>query len=58
VLFRIWDQVDLLLGLWIAYSVVVEVTVQRVLITVLILLFMHPASTFIGYQVGMRRTRL
>jgi CDP-diglyceride synthetase len=56
-LFRVWDQVDLLLGLWIAYSIVVDVTMKRVLISALVLLVMHPLITFIGYQIGMRKTR-
>jgi hypothetical protein len=56
-LFRVWDQVDLLPGLWIAYSVVVDVTVQRIMISALVLLIMHPAITFIGYRMGMRKSR-
>jgi hypothetical protein len=56
-LFRIWDQVDLLLGLWIAYALVVEVTLYRVLISVGVLITLHPAITYVGYQTGMRKTR-
>lgn len=54
--FLVWDQIDLLLGLWIAYAPLVDVTAQRVLISVAALLLMHPAITLIGYIAGMRRT--
>lgn len=57
VVFLVWDQLDLLLGLWIAYALVVDVTLQRVLISVLALLIVHPAITLVGYLAGMRRTR-
>lgn len=55
--FLVWDQLDLLLGLWIAYALVVDVTLQRILISVAALLVMHPAITLIGYLAGMRPTR-
>lgn len=52
-----WDQLDILVGLWIAYALLVDVTVLRVLIPVLTLLVMHPPITLIGYLAGMRQTR-
>lgn len=57
VLFTAWDQLDVLLGLWVAYALVLDVTAPRVLISVLILLVMHPLITRIGYLAGMRPTR-
>lgn len=55
-LFFVWDQVDLLLGLWIAYALVVDVTLFRVLVSICVLLAVHPLVTFLGFLAGMRLT--
>lgn len=56
VVFLVWDQLDLLVGFWIAYAFVTDVTAQRIFISVVTLLVMHPVITLIGYLSGMRRT--
>ena len=54
--FYVMDQVDVLLGLWPAYAVVMRVTPKLVLISFLILFVGHQLVTVVGYALGMRRT--
>jgi len=54
--FFVWDQVDLLLGLWFAYALVVDVTLFRVVVSIVVLLAVHPVVTLLGYLAGMRLT--
>jgi CDP-diglyceride synthetase len=54
--FYVLDQVDVLLGLWLAYALVMRPTPMLVLISFLILFFGHQAVTVIGYALGMRHT--
>ncbi|MGH7496646.1 MAG: CDP-archaeol synthase [bacterium] len=55
-LFYIIDQIDLLLGVWLVLSFVVEVTLTRVLWSVVFLFFSHQLITIAGYFLGMRAT--
>jgi hypothetical protein len=55
-LFYLWDQLDLLLGYWIAFALVVTPTPARVAISVAIVLAIHPLTTLAGYLLGMRPT--
>ncbi|HEU0301238.1 MAG TPA: CDP-archaeol synthase [Longimicrobium sp.] len=54
--FYVLDQVDVLIGLWLAYALVMRVTPERVLLSFLILFFGHQLVTVVGYGLGMRRT--
>lgn len=54
--FFVWDQVDILLGFWLACPIFVDVTPVRVLISLLVLLAVHPLVTAVGYLCGMRRS--
>lgn len=56
VLFYILDQIDLLLGVWLVLSFAVEVTLSRVLWSVIFLFLAHPMITLAGYALGMRAT--
>ncbi|HEX2076399.1 MAG TPA: CDP-archaeol synthase [Longimicrobium sp.] len=54
--FYVLDQVDVLIGLWLAYALVMRVVPERVLLSFLILFFGHQLVTVVGYALGMRRT--
>ncbi len=56
VLFYLLDQVDLLLGMWLVLALVVEVTLLRVLWSIVFLFFAHQVITIVGYALGMRAT--
>jgi CDP-archaeol synthase len=56
VLFYILDQIDMLLGVWLVLSFVVEVTTTRVLWSILFLFLAHQIITIAGYALGMRAT--
>lgn len=52
-----FDQVDVLVGVWPVWAWVVQPTVTRVLLSVIMLFFAHQGVTVIGYALGLRRTR-
>jgi hypothetical protein len=56
ILFYIIDQIDLLLGVWLVLSFVVEVTLARVLWSAVFLFLTHQLITIVGYSLGMRAT--
>ncbi len=56
VLFYILDQIDMLLGVWLVLSFAVEVTLARVLWSVVFLFLAHQIITLAGYALGMRAT--
>ena len=51
-LFQVLDQVDLLLGFWLAHALVMTVTPEQVLVSLLVALMIHPMLTVIGYVGG------
>jgi hypothetical protein len=55
-LFYFVDQVDILVGVWLAYSLVVDVTLWRVVLSVGLIFVLHQAVTLIGGGLGMRPT--
>lgn len=55
-LFYFVDQVDILVGVWLAYSLVVDVTLWRVVLSVGLVFVLHQAVTVIGGGLGMRPT--
>jgi hypothetical protein len=55
-LFFLWDQLDLLLGYWLVFSLAVAPTPLRVAASMLIVGGIHPLLTVIGYLLGMRPT--
>jgi hypothetical protein len=55
-IFYLWDQLDLLLGFWLAFAVVLPVTPARIVTSVLIVGGIHPLVTLAGYLLGMRPT--
>jgi CDP-2,3-bis-(O-geranylgeranyl)-sn-glycerol synthase len=55
-IFYVWDQVDLLLGFWLAYATVLEPTLVRVGVTLAVALALHPLLTLAGFWVGVRPT--
>jgi hypothetical protein len=56
VLFFLWDQLDLLLGYWLALSCVLAVTPLRVAVSIAIVAGIHPLLTVAGYLLRMRPT--
>ena len=56
VVFYLWDQLDVLLGFWLARSVVLTVTPLRVAASIAIVGGIHPLLTMAGYLLGMRPT--
>ena len=54
--FFVLDQIDLLAGMWIALAFVMDVTVQRIVLSVLVTLVGHQLVSFIGYIFGMRKS--
>jgi hypothetical protein len=55
-IFYVYDQIDFLLGAWLALAIVVPVTVGRVLLSAGLLLVAHQLMSSAGYALGMRRT--
>ena len=54
--FSVWDQIDVLLGVWLVLAVVTSVTLERVLWSIVLVLTIHPLTTVVGYVLGMRAT--
>ena len=50
------DQVDILLGGWLIFATVVQVTPMRIGISIAIIFVMHNLVTAVGYGLGMRKT--
>jgi CDP-archaeol synthase len=55
--FYLFDQLDLLLGVWIVLAFVLQVTIKRVALSIIIIFVMHQLVTQIGYVLGVRGTR-
>ena len=56
VVFYLWDQLDLLLGWWLACAPFVPLTPSRVSISVGLVGGIHPLLTVLGWLLGMRPT--
>lgn len=56
VVFYFWDQLDVLLGFWLVFSIVVAVTPLRVATSVVLVGGIHPLLTLLAYGLGMRPT--
>src|SRR5215475_3154478 len=56
VIFYVYDQIDFLLGAWLALAIVVPVTIGRALFSAVLLLVAHQLMSSAGYALGMRRT--
>lgn len=56
VLFYLWDQLDLLMGWWLAFAWFVDPTPFRVAVSIGFVGGIHPLLTAIGYLLGMRPT--
>lgn len=56
VLFYLWDQLDVLLGYWVVFALVVPVTPLRAAVSVAVVATIHPLLTVAGYLLGMRPT--
>ena len=50
------DQVDMLLGVWLVLGCFIEITIMRVLQSIIFLFVTHQVLTVIGYGLGMRAT--
>jgi hypothetical protein len=55
-LFYSLDQVDFLIGAWLILAIVIEVTLSRVLWSLVFIFVSHQIITSIGYLLGMRAT--
>ena len=56
ILFFLWDQLDVLLGFWLVFALVVPPTPLRVAASVVVVAGIHPLLTVAGYLLGMRPT--
>lgn len=56
VIFYVYDQIDFLLGAWLVLALAVPVTVERVLLSSVLLLVAHQLMSSVGYALGMRKT--
>jgi hypothetical protein len=56
VIFYVYDQIDFLLGAWLILAIVIPVTVERALLSAVLLLVAHQLMSSAGYALGMRRT--
>jgi hypothetical protein len=56
VVFYLWDQLDVLIGFWLVFALVVLPTPFRVVVSVAIVGTIHPLLTAVGYLLGMRPT--
>ena len=54
--FFVVDQIDLLVGAWFVFSLVTEVTVERLAISLVLVFLAHNVVNVIGYALGMRHT--
>jgi CDP-2,3-bis-(O-geranylgeranyl)-sn-glycerol synthase len=54
VLFYVWDQVDTLLGAWPLASIWLEPRPLLVVMSMVLVLTVHPAVAWVGYHVGAR----
>ncbi|HZS08405.1 MAG TPA: CDP-archaeol synthase [Blastocatellia bacterium] len=54
--FYFLDQIDLLIGIWLVLALVIPVTIERVLWSVVFLFLAHQFLTVVGYSLGMRAT--
>lgn len=54
VLFYFFDQVDFLLGAWLVLSVVIDVSLMRILWSLFFVFFVHQILNVAGYLLGMR----
>ena len=55
-IFYILDQLDMLLGTWFVWSLVMTVDLEQIIISVVIVFFVHQVVNIIGYSLGMRET--
>ncbi len=55
-IFFLWDQLDLLLGYWLAIAWVIPPTPMRVVVSVIVVGGIHPLLTVLGFWLGMRPT--
>jgi hypothetical protein len=55
-IFYLWDQLDVLLGVWLVLAAVTSVALDRVLWSIVLVLIIHPLTTVVGYGLGMRPT--
>jgi hypothetical protein len=55
-LFYVLDQVDMLIGIWAVIWPFVDLTLLRVLSSVVFLFIAHQLVTLAGYHLGMRST--
>ncbi|HSE39850.1 MAG TPA: CDP-archaeol synthase [Acidobacteriota bacterium] len=55
-LFYFLDQVDMLIGVWIVMWPFVNVTILRVILSVMFLFISHQIISFAGFHLGMRST--
>ncbi len=54
--FYIFDQIDILVGIWLVLSLVMPVTIKQVIISIVLVFVIHQVITTIGYFLGMRHT--
>lgn len=54
--FFIWDQIDILLGYWLVLAAFMEVSLLRVLLSIALVLAIHPLLSVLGLMLGVRRT--
>jgi hypothetical protein len=55
-LFFLWDQLDVLIGYWVVFAFVLPPSPSRVAISALIVAFVHPGLSWLGYRLGMRKS--
>ena len=55
-MFYFIDQVDILLGVWLYLSIIMEVTTTRVAVSIAFVFVIHQLVTVAGYGLGMRKT--
>lgn len=56
VLFYLLDQVDLLIGSWLALACFIPVTPVRVLLSLVLVTVVHQSLSLVGYLLGIRKT--
>jgi hypothetical protein len=56
VVFFLWDQLDVLMGYWLVFALVVPATPLRVAVSVAIVGTIHPLLSVVGHRLGMRQT--
>jgi hypothetical protein len=55
-IFYIWDQVDILAGVWLVLMIHLPPTLERVAISAVLVLVVHQSINTLGYLLGMRRS--